>query len=63
MTVEKLVDRSTEIKTAKWAPRARRHGERAARTQPPQAAPEPREEIVVAPLSPPPVWPRVFPGI
>jgi hypothetical protein len=63
MTIEKLIDRSIEIGTANWAPKARRHGERAAWTQPPQAAPETSGEPVVAPLSPPPVWPRVFPGI
>jgi hypothetical protein len=63
MTIEKLIDRSTEIETANWAPKARRLGECAAWTQPPQAALETSEEIVVAPLSPPPVWPRVFPGI
>jgi hypothetical protein len=63
MTVGKLIDRSTEIETANWTPKARRHGERVAWTQPPQAAPETSEEIVPAPLSPPPIWPRVFPGI
>jgi hypothetical protein len=62
MTVDKRFDHPNEIDAGRWAPKARRQGERTAWTQPPQAAPESGDELLVTPL-PLTNWPRVFPGI
>ena len=60
MTVETKADPSRKTATKNWAPKARRQGEHA---RPSETAQERSEELLFPPISPPPLWPRVFPGI
>lgn len=54
-----------EKKTVKtdWTPKARRQGERPGWDEKLQPVKEPADEFILAPLTPPPIWPRVFPGL
>jgi hypothetical protein len=49
--------------SGRWTPSGRRHGERRQWGESAQSAQEQADDRVFPPLSPPPVWPRVFPGI
>jgi hypothetical protein len=62
MTIEAKTDRSRDI-APDWAPPARRRGECMDWAEKPRVTEESGEELVFPPISPPPVWPRVFPGI
>jgi hypothetical protein len=63
MTVETNTDRSNPVVTGKWVPRARRQGEAARWARAPEMEGETRDDVAAPPISPPPVWPRIFPGI
>jgi hypothetical protein len=62
MTVETKTERLDPIATASWTPKTRRHGEHAGWGQPKQPPTQRDEEMAFTP-TPPPVWPRIFPGI
>ena len=63
MTVEITTDLSRKTATKKWAPKSRRQGEPAGWEKPPSPASATHEGSILTPPSPPPVRPRVFPGI
>jgi hypothetical protein len=62
MTVETKTDPSRK-ETSNWTPRARRHGERPEWAKRPQALPEADDDVIFPSISPPLIWPRVFPGL
>ncbi len=62
MTVETKTNRKTAVDD--WAPTGRRQGEYVGWNERPPTTEEATEEVLVFPsITPPPIWPRVFPGI
>lgn len=68
MTVETKTDLSRKTARARqtgpdWRPKARRYGERGGWAEQTKTDHAPTDDMILLPLSPPPTWPRVFPGI
>jgi hypothetical protein len=64
MTFDSKTDRYSPSATAEWMPKLRRPDEGDRWQNSSLGAPEPRdEETIFPPISPPPVWPRVFPSL
>ena len=61
MTAETKTDHSADM-VDRWAPKAHRLGESPDWANPPRVTQE-DEDVLVLPMSPPPTWPRIFPGL
>jgi hypothetical protein len=63
MTVETNTDHLQRPAAGKWPPQGRGPSETAGRMQQPQAPESFEDELIFPTISPPSVWPRIFPGL